>query len=282
MKIGKCASSICRILVFIILIAVISSLPSLWASFYEQRKKFGAYSVSMWMDEDDGESHLVITKNGKKIFEEIEIGSHYYFGNNFDPNLKKDVYSGKNVTGNGIVNLLVSKWTGGAHCCNFLYIFELGDTFRHVETVAANSNIILLRNLDSDSIKEIEFWDGAIDYQFASFAFSPSGRVVLKYVKDRYEVSYKLMSRPTFSSRSLVKLKKKIRRDFLKKDTPDLPFELLKLMMDLSYSGRVNVALNIADQTWPPWKPGLDQFKKEFTEALASSPYWPKLGNSKY
>ena len=84
-----------------------------------------------------------------------------------------DIYSGHDITGNKIPNLIISNWTGGAHCCHYLQIFELGNAFKHLVTVDALSSDIRLVDLDKDGFPEIEFHDGAIDYLFASYAGSP-------------------------------------------------------------------------------------------------------------
>jgi hypothetical protein len=239
-------------------------------------RQFGEYTVAISSSEDRMEETVRITKSDRVVFEESESGSHYYFGN-FTDGTDSDSYSGTDLNGNSIPDLMISKWTGGAHCCNFLYIFELGETFRHITTVEGGSYGFQLASLDGDNIPEIELSDGAIDYQFASFAFSPPGRVVLKFIRDHYEVDSGIMKKPLPSSEVLSRVQSSIRLAFQQQDSPDLPYDLLKIMMDLSYSGHLNAAFMIADQTWPDQKSGLEKFKVDFKQALDESPYWPKL-----
>ena len=79
-----------------------------------EKKQFGPYRVELSQNFQSGLAKLVIKKGRDKAFEETELGSHYYFGNNFDETLEgRDLYSGHNITGNGISNLVVSNWTGG-------------------------------------------------------------------------------------------------------------------------------------------------------------------------
>lgn len=220
---------------------------------------------------------LILRQANYIVFEEAEIDNHYYFGNYFDDFASLDNYSGRDITGKKIPNLIVSNWTGGAHCCHFLHIFELGKKIKKLITIDARSSSIHLIDLDHDGFPEIEFWDGSIDYQFASFAGSPGGKVILKFQKDHYEVATHLMDKPLPTDKKLDSLKKKIRTAFAKRNTPSLPYELLKTLMDLSYSGHFNFALKFVDEVWPKEKYGLEKFKSEFSQALQDSAYWKEF-----
>lgn len=243
-----------------------------------EKRRFGPYKVSLSQEFESGRGKVIIKKGNDKVFEESEVGNHYSFGNSFDPVLDgPDLYSGHDITGNGFSNLVISNWTGGAHCCHFLHVFELGRKLKKLVTVEANSSSIRLVDLDHDGFPEIEFWDGAIDYLFACFAGSPGGRVVLKFQKDHYEVATHLMKTPIPTRQKIEDLKKAIVFAFNKNDNPDLPYEFLNTMMELSYSGHFDLALRLADETWPAKKSGLTKFKDEFSKALHDSLYWKKF-----
>ena len=222
------------------------------------KRRFGPYNVFLTHEFESGIGKVIIEKANEKIFEESGVDNHYSFGNDFDPVFEgADRFSGRDITGNGSPNLVVSNWTGGAHCCHFLQIFELGKDLKKLVAVEANSSSVLLVDLDHDGFPEIEFWDGAIDYQFASFAGSPGGRVVLKYQNGVYVVASHLMKRPMPTAKKIKHLKKVILGAFKKEETPDLPYVFLKTMMDLSYSGHLDLAFKLADETWPSEKTGL-------------------------
>ncbi|MCM0605409.1 MAG: hypothetical protein KA715_04915 [Xanthomonadaceae bacterium] len=60
-------------------------------------------------------------------------------------------------------------------------------------------------------------------------------------------------------------------------DTPDMQYVFLRMMMELSYTWHFDLVMKIADESWPNEKPGLVEFKNEFSEALKKSPYWKKF-----
>lgn len=260
----------------LILLAVLAPFIS-HAEGQNEVKRFGAYRVFLSQDFESGIGRILIKRGKNKVFEEADVDYHYYFGNNFDEK-QRSSHSFKNITGNGIPNLVVSNWTGGVHCCHFLTIFELGKDFRKIVTVQANSSTIRLIDLDRDGYPEIEFWDGAIDYLFASFAGSPGGRVVLKFDKDHYDVALDLMKKPAPTSYEIEKIKKRVVKAFKNNDTPELPYDFLEVMMDLSYSGHFKLAMKLVDNLWPSNRPEIEQFKSSFSEALHRSQYfqWEK------
>jgi len=237
-------------------------------------KKIGEYTIILSQDFESGLGKITIQQRLEKVFEESGIDNHYSFGNDFDGLKNKDPYSGHDLDGSGFPNLVISNWTGGAHCCHFLYIFELGKAIKEIARVDAHSSSIRLADLDHDALPEIEFWDGAIDYSFASFAGSPGGRVVLKLQNGQYEVAPQLMKMPAPSTTQIMHIKNKIKTAFKTENSSDLPYDFLSSMMDLSYSGHLDLAMKIATEVWPLKKPGLAQFKKDFAEALNDSFYW--------
>ncbi len=264
------------LMLFFILFFSLSALSKTNSNF--EQKHFGNYVVTIWQPSADSIGKVTIRQGLNIVFEESEIGDYYYFGNNFDESLKeKDPHSGKDITGNKIPNLVISTWTGGAHCCRFLHVFELGKKFRKITTVEANSSSVRLVDLDNDGFPEIEFYDGAIDYIFTSFGDSPGGRVVLKFKNGQYEVAANLMKKTFPSIRQMEKLKNKIKLAFEKENDPVLPYDFLNAMMMLSYSGNFAIALKTTDEVWPEKKPGLQKFKKEFQECLQESHYWKNL-----
>jgi hypothetical protein len=239
-------------------------------------KKIGNYQISIFNDQEKSFRYVNIKKEKMILFHEEGFGEYFYLGNNFDDSLNgKDIYSGRSLNNNGIPNLVISHWTGGSHCCHFLYVFELGKDFKIIGKIDVGSSDIKLKDIDHDNIPEIIFWDGSIDYQFASFASSPKGKVILKFQNGKYELATHLMRKPLPKLSALKAMNKNSIYEFDdKKNITELPFSLLEAMMNLSYSGHFNEALKFADDVWPKNKDGLEKFKKEFSSALNESKYW--------
>jgi len=271
-------------IIFSFIICIISIQA--YSSNIIESRKFGNYKVIVkWQkfDEELDYHRLIILHKGKVVYTEGELGTSIWIGNHFDESLSgKDPYSGKDINGNGIPDLVVTKWNGGAHCCNFLSVFELGDTeLKKLITVDGGSYYFQLKDFDRDKIPEIEFWDWPIDYLFNSFADSAQGRVFLKFINGKYHVSSRLMYRKRPNKEHLDKLKAEIKRNF--RDMGDkVPYELLNIMMELSYTGYKELAIKLAEETWPKDRRDLDKFKKEFKSALKNSNYWSEFIQGKY
>jgi len=251
-----------------------------------RQRVFGDYKVIVkWekWDEEENYERVVITHNGKTVYSEGELGTYHWIGNHFDKALKeKDPHSGKDLTGNGKPDLILTKWNGGAHCCNFLTVFEMTESgLNKLITIDGGSYYFQIKNFDADEISEIEFWDWPIDYLFNSFADSAQGRVILKFIDGKYRVASSLMYRKRPNNKKLLKLKDEIRRSF--KDMGDrVPYELLQIMMELSYTGYNELALSLAEETWPKERTDLKKFKSDFRAALKNSIYWSEFNLGKY
>ena len=68
---------------------------------------------------------------------------------------------------------------------------------------------------------------------------------------------------------------------FKRNDLPHPPYIFLNHMMDLSYTGHLNLALEIAKKTWPSKFPGHQKFEKDFPKHLNDSSYWKEFSRSK-
>lgn len=238
-----------------------------------QIKKIGEYTAVITFLPENAHGKLTIKKNQEIVYEQDGIGYHYDFG------LKdgKDKFSGKNITGNKIPNLVVTNWTGGASCCLVVSIFELGKKFRKIIELEAFTMQYDLLNLDKDRNLEIEILDGSTRGVFTSTVDTAYGRVIMKFVDNEYRVAPDLMKKPRPSDKQIKKFKSEITKAFEEKDNPFLPAKFLEIMMDLSYSGHLDLALQIAEETWIQNKDGfetLTTFKKTFVESLNESEYW--------
>lgn len=267
---------------FLVLIAFVDQY--VWAGGEEQKsppviKRFGEYEVTIER-KDDFYEHVTILKGKRKVYE--DKNDRFFFGN-FSAHFpdRTDSYSGKDLNGNNIPDLVITKYTGGMHCCHFLNIFELGKNFRKITTIEGGSYGFEFVDLDNDKFPEIVFWDGPIDYVFSSFAHSAQGRTVLKFTNNHYEIASSLMRKKTPTAKERKRIEDEIVEAFKNNDLPHPPYIFLKQMMDLSYTGHLKLALEIARKTWPAKFPGLLTFEKDFPKHLNNSRYWKEFSRRK-
>src|SRR3989344_697771 len=74
---------------------------------------------------------LDIEKNGKVIFHDEYSGGHFFLGSDWQKKIKPIGH----LIGGDHTTLLVSLWTGGAHCCFSLHIFKLDGAFKRIGVV---------------------------------------------------------------------------------------------------------------------------------------------------
>ena len=114
--------------------------------------KFNDYTISRYFIEGQ-DSVLEIRKAGIRVFALQETGifpGSYGFGDN------ENFPIGKNLTGDGKPNLVVRTYSGGAHCCTDVHVFELGEKFRHVARFDANvSESVSFEDLDKNGISSL-------------------------------------------------------------------------------------------------------------------------------
>src|SRR5579872_6328664 len=108
----------------------------------QKSASFGAYVAKTYFDPNSNTSGawFEILKSGQRIYrrQAKDNGAKFVIGTLYDddPDAKL-VTMGKDVTGDGQPDLVVSEWSGGANCCLTLHIFEIGKRFREVSAIDA-------------------------------------------------------------------------------------------------------------------------------------------------
>ena len=201
-------------------------------------KKAGDYRVRISHSDDRMCQHLEILKQNQVVYKEEGFDNHYTLGN--DWNDRHNPYL-MNLTGHSI-QLIVSKWTGGAHCCNSLLIFDVRGEFRKIDEIYGGNYNFEIVDLDHDGIPEIRLTDDFLAYLFSSFAYSARATVILKYVNGHYSVAPELMRRPVRLKWFDAKVPKwrKLLREHRDPDWPPPPF--IQAMTDLIFTGNEKLA----------------------------------------
>lgn len=242
------------------------------------------YVVTIYDGSQLWSSHFVISRDDEVLFHEED--SRFWIGGvDRDWDFRySDVGFGQDVTGNGIPNVVVTSYTGGAHCCFTLSIYELGEDASLFQRIDGAHTEPILVDLDGDGVYEVDLRDWTFGYWRTSFASSPAPRVILSLQNGRYEVDTKHMSEPV--SEHLITIAKEIQSspmwDSFDPDGDGLfnspPSELWGVMLDLIYTGHADKAWDFAEVVWPDGVGGKEAFLKDFKRQLERSPFWETVG----
>lgn len=143
----------------------------------EAEQIIGEYAVRIWRNErspDDGlgfDSILTLSQTG-----EPAIQLEYFSG--------FDALSGTDLTADGVRELIVNTYTGGAHCCFGVTVYSLGDTATKILETRPSNCGGQFRDLDGDGVLEFVTCDDIFAYAYCSFAASPIVTAVLAYAPD--------------------------------------------------------------------------------------------------
>jgi hypothetical protein len=223
---------------------------------------------------DDGTcQRLQILKKNKIVYSEEGNDNHYTFGNDWDGH--HDPYL-MHLIGRG-TQLIISKWTGGAHCCNSLLIFDVQGEFRKIGDIYGGNYNFEIVDLNHDGIPEIRLTDDFLAYRFSSFAYSAGATVVLKYSNLHYWVAPELMKSSAHLESFYAKIPK-WRKLLRKRDNPDWPPpSFIQAMTDLIFTGNETLAFQMVDKVWVQKISGKDDFLKSYRKALADSRYYKEF-----
>jgi hypothetical protein len=88
---------------------------------------------------------------------------------------------GTDVNADGVPDLVLHGWSGGAHCCHTAWVFSLGDECELLAEVAGEHSEVEIRQADDDPALELVVRDWALAYWPFDFAGSASVEVVLDW-----------------------------------------------------------------------------------------------------
>ena len=263
----------------------------------KRQKKVNGYEIKSYAtseDEKDGYgSYLLIQKNGK-LFDVLKSGSLVGDGFNFGENPADYDYSGGkksanlmrttvDKTGDGTPDVAVGFYTGGAHCCFNLHIFELGnDEVRKLPTIEGNDSDVIAIGKNQKGSLILQTGDSNFAYWLTSFAGSPIPTVILTYQNGEFRPDAKLMNKPvpslTVLKRKAAKAKKEMGlTPYTGADNDGFLDAFWGEMLDMMYSGNETAAWQYFDLVWDSRKPGKEKFKQDFLQKLNESEYWQWL-----
>ena len=230
------------------------------------------YEVGIYPNPDTGTDGILrIFQSGNTVF--TETGNAYSLEGEIDfPKI------GDDITGDEVPDLVVSHWSGGAHCCYDVLIFSIGEAFRLIQRIEGGHGSVHFKDLDKDGIPELVVFDWNFAYWNASFASSPAPQVILRYQDGKYVVDRELMKKPLESIKSPV-ADEEFRKsecdagNAWKKDGYCLSSDVWGHMLDLIYAGHAEAAWRYLDEVWKADEATKASFVSDFKHQLALSAY---------
>ncbi len=241
---------------------------------------FGDYTlrIAHVLNDQGYRGTFEVFQNGQKIYS--LSGRRFAFGHVYsdEPTLNNDLIAiGKDITGNGAPNLVVSEWNGGAHCCFVFHVYELGRSFREVAVIdAGHGDFSHFANLDGGNGLEFVTADWTFANWRASFAQSPAPQVILRFKDGAYSLACDLMAKPRPSPELLQAEARRVRSEpgWSQKEQPPA---LWDTMLRLVYGGNARLVREFLDKAWPLTIPGKEDFYQDFRNTLSQSPYYKDL-----
>jgi len=223
--------------------------------------------------EDFGERCVIKGTAGEPlIIEDVHlwIGS----GMNTGP-IEQRIGIGDDLTGDGVPDLIVSTYSGGAHCCLGFRVVSLTPAPMLVAEIDAQNGGDFFRAVDG--VIEYRGVDWTYAYWNSSFVASPRPGLVLRWNDGRFAVDAPAMLKPLPPEAELAAAAEEIRRALVStSEAVDIPppERLGALMLELMYTGHEARAWALLDEAWPGDVPGKDVFAYELRHLMSQSAYW--------
>ncbi|MEI8346353.1 MAG: hypothetical protein WCG27_02725, partial [Pseudomonadota bacterium] len=242
-------------------------------------KKVAGYSVVITRY-PDAKIEVKVSKGRTTYFSDQDYGGEFYLGlvrNEEMKEAREKVWHGAPITGTGRPTLVLSQWTGGAHCCYLSHVFELSPKFRKISTIQGGNYPVTFEDINHDGHLYVNVVDDFLAYVFTSFSQTALATVILEYNGETYHVASRLMKKPIPTDADLYFLSKKIKQELGQTKNNQTPYSqtLLENMVNLLYAGHEREAFDLVQKNWPPnHKRDKGVFLKEFRRALARSLYY--------
>ena len=180
---------------------------------------------------------------------------------------------GDDITGNGIGNLILHEWSGGAHCCYTYRVFELSPNDGPIEIAIIDAEHGGgFEDRDNDGVPEYVGFDWHWAYALNCFACLEYPEIILRYDGADYALAADLMRKPAPTAEEFDAMVLDIRSgDWA--EYPEARDHLWSRMLDLIYSGNAPLAWRLYDQARPCETAGKKEDLERFVKVLESSPF---------
>jgi hypothetical protein len=193
------------------------------------------------------------------------------------------IRNGTDVTGRGHPDLIVSLFTGDAHCCTSHYLYELAPVVRLAAKFSdAHDDMAHFERDPKDGHYYYHTADWIFAYWPTCFACSPSEAVILRFVDDAhggsYHVAFDKMAKPAPTQAVWNKELSAAQAAVNKGDADSIGTTMWQTVLNLLYAGHSDLAWKFVDAAGPKAQQKPFPSLAEFCNLLKRSAYWPDLG----
>jgi hypothetical protein len=179
---------------------------------------------------------------------------------------------GRDITGDGVPDLVILLYTGGLHCCTHAVVLSLGDTLGDFGTINGADGDIEFSDVTGDGLPEARIGDWRFAYwRGYSFVETEVPEVILRFRDGAFRPACDLMRDPPPSERALARRAAELSAGWVAGDPPPAVWGFA---VNLVYSGNASSAWRFLDLAWPGSIPGKDEFLADLRERLRGSPCW--------
>ncbi|HSN16953.1 MAG TPA: hypothetical protein VLV87_01990 [Gammaproteobacteria bacterium] len=224
---------------------------------------------------------IEILKGGNRVY--LETGYSFALGYPLDQDQPPDSVKptvGMDLTGKG-PGLLISEWSGGAHCCYSFHIFQLGAAFKALPVIplldADESALVRRPGIKGLVLSTVDYSD--FRYFPQDFAGSPAGRVFLSFDGVRFSPNLSLMraNPPAPGETGKCAALFKASRDWKEQKGPPQPLGMWYYATDLVYTGNEADAWAFLDRAWGGKAADKKRYLDEYRSRLGKSIYRREL-----
>ncbi len=241
----------------------------------------GQYQFATFKSSDG--ACVQVTSGGKTVYSQsVDSFETYTLG---QPDDAQDniaaVANGTDVTGRGQPDMIVSLFTGGAHCCTIHFVFELGPQFKLLATLNDSDDDLAHFEREADGHFDYVTADWTFGYWPTCFACSPSEVVMLRWTNDAKGGGFHLatdkmqIAAPTTAewNKELSAAQKVVASG----DADSIGTTMWQTVLNLIYGGQSDLAWKFVDALGPKAQQSPLPALGDFCSVLKTSPYWPDL-----
>jgi hypothetical protein len=218
----------------------------------------------------------VIVRRTSEFPEAFTLGQHADSEYNFPT-----VANGTDVTGRGHPDMIVSEYSGGAHCCMTHYVFELEPQFKLLATLYDADDDLAHFQRAADGRYNYITADWTFAYWPSCFACSPSALVKLRWTDDKngggFHLAIDKMRKPAPTQKEWNTAISEAQKAVKSQDITSIGTTMWQTVLNLIYTGHSDLAWKFVDSLGPKAQQSPLPTLSDFCSLLGQSQFWPDL-----